>query len=76
MKTIDSTTKDVLQRAFSNLVRGLSPEEAEKVLDRQATFLLADSEESNLEVKMPINEGKVIDSIAARYLHQKAFEYK
>jgi hypothetical protein len=76
MKTIDSTTKDVLQRAFSNLVKGLSPKEAEVVLDKQATLLLSQAEESNLAVKMPINEGKVIDSIAARYLHQNAFNYK
>jgi hypothetical protein len=63
-----------LQRAFSQLVKGLSPEEREKKLEEQATMFLSQAEEPKLAIR--INEQKEIDSLACRYLHQSAFYSK
>jgi hypothetical protein len=74
MKTLDSATKEILERAYENLVRGLSPEEAEAVLDKQTTMFLSQAEEPKLAIR--VNDNQVVDSLAARYLHQRAFDYK
>jgi hypothetical protein len=78
MKALDPKTQDVLQRALSNLVQGLSSVEKERILDEQATLLLVEAGRNtvNNAVKFSVNERREIDTIAAKYLHQSVFKYK
>jgi hypothetical protein len=75
MKIRDPITREILERALENKVKGLSSKEREKILEEEATRLLNyDSREQvkykveGIPVKMLINENKVVDSIAAAYL--------
>jgi hypothetical protein len=84
MKPIrEEYTRTMLERALLSNVKGLSPEQREKTLEREATELLkAEDREKvrdkvdGIQVKMPINEQQVVDSIAAAYLTSEAHPYK
>jgi hypothetical protein len=83
MKIKDPIIREVLETGLRNKVGGLSAEERERMLDAEATRLLRYEEPERVkdivlgsQVKMPINEQRVVDSIAAVYLVSKAHPYK
>jgi hypothetical protein len=83
MKIRDPITREILERALENKVKGLSSKEREKFLDEEATRLInyenrekVIDKVNGIPIKMPINEQRVVNSIAATYLVSEAHPYK